>query len=340
MPVTDLHAHIIVADSLRAMHDAYPEVGPELLEEEDGYYLRYPGRERLGPMPPQMFDVDARLAEMDKQRVDVQVLAVPPPQYHYHVAAEPGIDFARLQNDGMIAVAQAHPDRFQVFATLPLQDIDAALAEIERVAGNPIVRGVELGSNVNAMNLDDPSLEPLWSELENRDLPAWFHPDQRSIAGSDRIKSYYLQNFIGIPLETTIAIGSLIFGGVPKRHPGLRFGFCHGGGFAPYQVGRFDHGQRVRPEPKANIDTTPFSEYFRDLYFDSLTHDALSLELLGRRVGWDHVVLGSDYPFDMASTDPVMAVEALGLPEEDQRAVLEENAERFLRPVDAVRKVS
>lgn len=332
MPVTDLHAHIIVADSLRAMHDAHPDVAPELLEEEDGNYLRYPGRERLGPMPPQMFDVDKRIADMDTQRVDVQVLAVPPPQYHYHVPAEPGIDFARMQNDGMIAVAEAHPDRFQVFATLPLQDIDAALTEIERVASNPIVRGVELGSNVNTANLDDDSLEPLWQELENRNLPAWFHPDQRSIAGSDRIKSYYLQNFIGIPLETTIAIGSLIFGGVVDRHPGLRFGFCHGGGFAPYQVGRFDHGQRVRPEPKANIQR-PFSEYFRELYFDSLTHDPLSLELLGRRVGWDHVVLGSDYPFDMANFDPVTAVEAIGLAAEDQRKVLEDNAERFLRPV-------
>ena len=332
MPVTDLHAHIIVADSLRAMHDAYPEVGPELLEEEDGYYLRYPGRERLGPMPPQMFDVEARIADMNTQRVDLQILAVPPPQYHYHVPAEPGVDFAKMQNDGMIAVAEAHPDRFQVFATLPLQDIDASLGEIDRVAAHPIVRGVELGSNVNTTNLDDPSLEPLWQELENRNLPAWFHPDQRSIAGSDRIRSYYLQNFIGIPLETTIAIGSLIFGGVMKRHEGLRFGFCHGGGFAPYQVGRFDHGWRVRPEPKANIDIPP-SEYFGKLYFDSLTHDPLSLELLGRRVGWDHVVLGSDYPFDMANFDPVTAVESLGLPQEDQRKVLEENAERFLRPV-------
>ncbi|MPZ73108.1 MAG: amidohydrolase family protein [Nitriliruptorales bacterium] len=332
MPVTDLHAHIIVADSLRAMHDAHPEVGPELLEEEDGYYLRYPGRERLGPMPPQMFDVDARISEMDRQRVDVQILAVPPPQFHYHVPTEPGVDFARMQNDGMISTAQKHPDRFQVFATLPLQDIDASLAEIERVAANPVVRGVELGSNVNGANLDHGSLEPLWTELEDRDLPAWFHPDQRSIAGADRIRSYYLQNFIGIPLESTIAIASLIFGGVPKRHPDLRFGFVHGGGFAPYQVGRFDHGWGCRPEPKANIDVPP-SEYFHELYFDSLTHDALSLEMLGRRVGWDHVVLGSDYPFDMANTDPVTAVEVLGLPEEDLRAVLEDNAERFLRPV-------
>ncbi|MDQ3938865.1 MAG: amidohydrolase, partial [Chloroflexota bacterium] len=193
MPVTDLHAHIIVADSLRAMHDAYPEVGPELFEEEEGYYLRYPGRERLGPMPSQMFDTDARIAEMDRQRIELQILAVPPPQFHYHVPAEPGVDFARMQNDGMIALAERHPQRFNVFATLPLQDIDASLAEIERVAAHPLVRGVELGSNINGTNLDDAGLEALWTELEQRNLPAWFHPDQRSIAGANRIGSYYLQ---------------------------------------------------------------------------------------------------------------------------------------------------
>lgn len=330
--ITDVHAHLLVPESLRSMREAFPDAGPELITDETGAYLRYPGRERLGPMPAQMFDVDTRLAAMDRQRVDVQVLAVPPPQFHYHVPRDVGVAFARLQNDGLLAVADARPERFSVFATLPLQDIDAAVAEIERVAAHPLVRGVEIGSNVNGTNLDDPAFEPLWEGLEARDLPVWVHPDQRSIAGADRISSYYLQNFIGIPLESTIAIASLIFGGVLERHPGLRFGFVHGGGFAPYQVGRFDHGWAVRPEPKVRIDRPP-STYFGELYFDSLTHDRISLELLGRRVGWDHVMLGSDFPFDMASDDPVGAVEALGLPPEHQKAVLETNAETFLRVI-------
>jgi aminocarboxymuconate-semialdehyde decarboxylase len=128
----------------------------------------------------------------------------------------------------MLGSADAHPERFHVFPTLPLQDIDAAITEIERVAAHPLVRGVEIGSNVNGTNLDDLTLEPLWEALEARDLPVWVHPDQRAIAGADRIKPYYLQNFIGIPLESTIAIASLIFGGVVRRHPGLRFGFVHG----------------------------------------------------------------------------------------------------------------
>jgi aminocarboxymuconate-semialdehyde decarboxylase len=119
---------------------------------------------------------------------------------------------------------------------------------------------------------------------------------------------------------------------VLERHPDLRFGFVHGGGFAPYQIGRWDHGWGVRDEPKANIPAQTPHRYFERMYFDSLTHDPLSLELLGRRVGWDHVVLGSDYPFDMASADPVAGVEAVGLDPADRLRVLEGNAERFLRP--------
>jgi aminocarboxymuconate-semialdehyde decarboxylase len=147
------------------------------------------------------------------------------------------------------------------------------------------------------------------------------------------MKTYYLQNLIGIPLESTIAAAKLIFGGVLERHPGLRVGFTHGGGFAPYQIGRWEHGWEVRPEPKVNIASGGPRHYFAALYFDSLTHDPISLEMLGRRMGWGHVMLGSDYPFDMASTDPVGAVEEVEMSDEDRALVLQGNAERFLRPL-------
>jgi aminocarboxymuconate-semialdehyde decarboxylase len=169
--------------------------------------------------------------------------------------------------------------------------------------------------------------------LEDRGLPVWIHPDQRSIAGAERLNVYYLQNLIGIPMESTIAIAKLIFGGVLHRHPGLRFGVTHGGGFAPYQVGRWQHGWEVRSEPKVNVtDTTP-RETFSTFYFDSLTHDPVSLRMLGERMGWDHVVLGSDYPFDMASSDPVGAVESAGIGARAETQVLEQTADAFLRPI-------
>lgn len=335
MTTIDLHAHAIVPDALTAMAAAHPDYGPSLFTDDGIRYLSYPGRARLGPLPEAIFDPEIRLADMDERRVDVQIIAIPPPNFHYHVPAEVGVEFASIQNDHLIRLSESRLERFHVFGTLPLQDVDASLAEIARIAPVPRVRGVQTGTNINGVELDDPSLAPVWEALEAANLPVWLHPDQRSIAGPERLSDYYLQNFIGIPLDSTIAAARLIFGGVLERYPGLRFGFCHGGGFAPYQIGRWHHGWGVRPEPKEFIEEKGPRQYFSTLYFDSLTHDALSLELLGRRVGWDHVVLGSDYPFDMASTDPVGGVEAIGLDEEDLNRVLEGNSAQLLRPLEA-----
>jgi aminocarboxymuconate-semialdehyde decarboxylase len=329
----DIHAHAIVPAALTEMAASHPDHGPTLVEDGGRRYLLYPGRERLGPLPDGIFEPELRLADMDRQRVDLQVIAIPPPNFHYHVPPEVGADFASIQNDALIALSDSQPDRFHLFATLPLQDIAASISEIDRVAGQERVRGVQIGSNIDGTDVDDPALEPVWTELERRNLPVWFHSDQRSIAGADRLQTYYLQNLIGIPLESTIAAAKLIFGGVLDRHPDLRFGFTHGGGFSPYQLGRWEHGWTVRPEPKVHISETGPRRFYGTMFFDSLTHDALSLELLGRRVGWDHVALGSDYPFDMASTDPVAGVEAVELSPADRALVLEGTAHRFLRPL-------
>ena len=332
--VVDLHAHAIVPDALGEMQKAQPDHGPVLVEDSGRRFLKYPKRERLGPLPEGIFESSLRIADMDRQRIDRQIIAIPPPNFHYHVPSEVGVDFARIQNDGIMSLCDSNPDRFHMFGTLPLQDIDASVIELRRIATYPRLRGIQFGTNINGVDLDDPSFTPVLAEMEALDLPMWLHPDQRSIAGIDRLTKYYLQNFIGNPLESTIAMGRIIFGGVMDRHPSLRFGFVHGGGFTPYQTGRWDHGWACRTEPKEFIGELPPSEYFSRFFIDSLTHDPLSLELLGRRIGWDHVVLGSDYPFDMASDDPVAGVEAVGILTEDERAaVLCHNADRFLRPL-------
>lgn len=333
MTTYDVHAHALVPDALSEMAAAYPDHGPRLFEEDGDTFLSYPGRARLGPLPRGIFDPEVRRREMDERRVDIQVIAIAPPNYFYHAPAEVGIDFARIQNDHLMALSDGAPDRFHAFGTLPLQDVDASLTELERILDHPRVRGVQIGTNIDGTDLDDPRLEAFWSALEAANMPVWIHGDQRSLAGADRLGKYYLQNFIGQPLESTIAMGYLIFGGVLERHPDLRFGWVHGGGFLPYQIGRWDHGWGVRPEAVQVIADTRPSEYFGRMWFDTLTHDPLSLDFLGRRVGWDHVVLGSDYPFDMASVDPVGGVDAIELSDEDRARVLESNALEFLRPL-------
>lgn len=327
----DLHAHLMERQSLEQLADLGPDFGAQLVEREDGYYLHYVGRELLGPIPAGMFDVERRLQEMDDRHVDLQVLAVPPPEFYYHATPEAGAAAARIHNDAIVSVSRRHPERFQVFATLPLQDPSAAVRELERMAAESCVRGIEIGTNVNGANLDSSALDPVWDAVQALHMGVWVHPDQRAIAGADRLSEYYLRNFVGNPLETTIAIASLIFGGVLHRFPTIPFGFVHGGGFAPYQTGRWDHGWGCRPEARVAAPELP-SMYFGRMFFDSLTHDRAALELLGRRVGWHQVVLGSDYPFDMADDDPVGSVQALGLDPHDEAAVLGDNAARLLRP--------
>jgi aminocarboxymuconate-semialdehyde decarboxylase len=334
LPTIDVHAHAIVPSALEAMSDAHPAHGPRLRYRDGRRYLHYPGRSDLGPLPDAIFEPELRIQSMNRQRVDLQVIAIPPPNFHYHVPAEVGADFARIQNDALATLSDLEPGRFHWFATLPLQDIAASLEEIDRVESHQRMRGVQAGTNVDGVDLDDPVLEPVWAALEEANLPVWLHPDQRSIAGAGRLNQFYLQNLVGLPMESTIAAARLIFGGVLERHPDLRFGFVHGGGFTPYQVGRWDHGWGVRPEAKEHLPDQPPSSYYARLWFDTLTHDPVSLLFLGERVGWQQVMLGSDYPFDMADDDPVTKVEAARLDRADLERVLKTNAERFLRPLD------
>jgi aminocarboxymuconate-semialdehyde decarboxylase len=233
----------------------------------------------------------------------------------------------------MIAMAELSPERFVVLATLPMQSADFAIAELARLAKSKHVVGVELATNVAGVNLDAPELDPIWAAIAIAGLPIVLHPHD-VVEGTKRMKAHYLHNFVGNPTDTTLAAGSLMFGGVLTRHPRLRFGLLHGGGFLPYQIGRFDHGWSVRPEPKVHLPVAP-STLLKHFWFDSLTHDDLSLELLIGRMGADRVFLGSDYPFDMADMNPVETVErVMGLNHSELNKVLQDTATAFLTPLD------
>ena len=332
MTTYDLHAHALSADALHEMAREFPDHAPELVERDGAQFLQYPGRAAMGPLHPGMFHVEIRLADMDRQGVDVQLLSVPPSNFFYHLPGEVAVAFARISNDGLAETVSQRPDRFQMFATLPLQDGEGTLSELARAADLGGMRGIEIGTNVDGSNLDDGRLESLWAAAAERDIPVWIHPDQRTIAGGDRLRDYYLQNLIGNPLETTIAVGALIFGGVLERHPSLRVGLVHGGGFVPYQIGRWRHGWEVRHEPRERLSETSPEVMLERFVFDSLTHDGRSLRDLGERFSWKNIVVGSDYPFDMGSQDPLGELNALGLAAADEEAVREGNAVRFLRP--------
>jgi aminocarboxymuconate-semialdehyde decarboxylase len=181
------------------------------------------------------------------------------------------------------------------------------------------LKGAQIGSNVNGRNLDDPELEPLWAAANELSAFIMVHPTQ--VAGAERLKAYYLVNLIGNPLDTTIAAAALVFGGVIERHPRIKFLMVHGGGFVPYQAGRFQHGWQVRAEPRANLKSPPDASLGR-LYFDTLLHSQPALQFLVSVCGASRVLLGSDYPFDMGTLECVRQVQALSVGEADKAAIL------------------
>jgi aminocarboxymuconate-semialdehyde decarboxylase len=303
----DIHAHTIPDTLLADLAEHAPAIAPTLEEREDGRYYRYPSGRVSGPTPAGMGDTEARLADMEASGVDVQALSVPPTHFFYGHDASEASAAATLHNDAMLDMAKAYPDRFHVLGTLPLQDVARSLAELDRLVAFDQVVGLEFGTNVDGRNLDDAEMGPVWDAVEVAGLAVVLHPD--NVAGAPRMQAHYLHNFVGNPTDTTVAAGSLMFGGVLTRHPALRIALLHGGGFLPYQIGRFEHGWKVRPEPQAGLDVNPRTLLDR-FWFDTLTHDTASLRFLLERVGPERLCLGTDYPFDMADDHPMDSIRA------------------------------
>jgi len=257
----------------------------------------------------------------------VQVLSVCPQTFVYAQPPAVAAAFARVQNEQLAKLVKARPDRFLAIATLPMQAPKLAADELRHAMRVLGLRGMQIGSNIAGKNLDDPELEPVWATAAELDAFILLHPI--NVAGMDRLGSYYLNNLIGNPLDTTIAAACLVFSGVLERHPSLKICLAHGGGFVPYQAGRFVHGWQVRTEPKKNLPKPPTDSLER-FYFDTIVHSKDVLEFLVGNAGADRVLLGSDYPFDMGMPDGVLQVRGLSIPASDQTAILGGRARALL----------
>jgi aminocarboxymuconate-semialdehyde decarboxylase len=280
------------------------------------------------PMRTDLYDERLILAGLNARKLDAAAVGPPPTLFFYWTAPELGARIARAINDGMAELARAHPDRLIGLATLPMQDGERAARELERAVGTLGLRGVELCTHVHGTDLDQPSLEPVWRTAERLGVPFFLHP--QNSGDVRRLRDMHLWNLVGFPAETAIAAARLILGGVLERHPGLRLIFAHGGGYFPYQLGRLDHGYRMRPELRERLPRPP-SEYLGSIYCDTLTHSDVSLRFLLERLGDDHVVLGTDYPFDMGDTAPVDKVRRLGLGRAREAKLLGKTLARLLR---------
>ncbi len=318
MRVIDAHAHIISLDAITELQRALPDAAPRVEQRGDETWIVFPSGRESGPIPTGMTHLPTRLSDMDAAGITTQLLSPPPPFFGYRLELHEAVVQARIVNDASIAVAATDEHRFGVLATLPLRSPVEAVAELDRVWSTPSVVGVEVGANAGGLALDDPSLEPVWAALDDRAAIVLVHP---APADAPQYARHFTRNLVGNPADSTLAIANIIFSGMPDRFPSIRWVFVHGGGFAPYQIGRWDHAWRSRSSLARHIDRPP-SEYLRGFYFDSLTHDHDALTLLADRVGWDHVVLGSDYLFDMADANPAAGVRAHELDHSTEMAVL------------------
>ncbi len=326
--VVDAHAHILSQETMALMRKEAPSIGPRLDPIDDDFAVLDVAGSAYRPFPRGAWDMQKRFADMDAAGIDVQVVSNTPQTFLYNQEAALTATLAALQNDQIAKAVAAHPDRLIGIATLPMQAPKLAADELRRAMRKLGLKGAQIGSNVEGRNLDDPALEPLWAAANELDAFIMVHPTR--VAGAERLKPYYLVNLIGNPLDTTIAAAALVFGGVIERYPNINFLMVHGGGFVPYQIGRFKHGWQVRPEPQARLKTPPDASLDR-LFFDTILHGRPALEFLVSSCGASRVLLGSDYPFDMGTLDCVRQVRALAIPEGDKATILGEAAMALLR---------
>ena len=279
---------------------------------------------------PKLTGIDERLRDMDRMGVDIQ--AVCPAPYHYFYFTEPGYgaELAREVNEGIAQLVSLHPDRFIGMGSVPLQDPKLAMRELEYAVKKLGLRGVEINTNVNGMNLTDPrlGLEKFFAKANDLGVVIFMHP--LGYTQADRLTNHYFNNVIGNPLDTTVALSHLIFDGVIERHPKIKFIAAHGGGFLAHYWARMDHAWRARPDTRTVISKRP-SSYLEKVYFDSITFDPRMLKQLIDRYGARHVLLGTDYPYDMGEDHPRKLIAGVkGLSDLERRQIEGLNARRLL----------
>lgn len=277
----------------------------------------------------QTYSIARRLQGMDVQGVDMHVLSISPLLFDYHMDPATAVQVCRLANDIFAETVAGHPDRFVAVAHLPMQAPAEAAEELERSVRDLGFRGAIICSNIDGGNLDDKGLAPFYAKMQELDVPVFIHP--QNVLARDRLSRYHLGNLIGNPTDTAVAAANLIFGGVLKEFPRLKFYLAHGGGSCPLLRGRWEHGWRVRPEAKIHIQRPP-SEYFRLLYFDSLTHSIPALSYLIETVGAERVMLGTDYPADMADDQPVKTIASVPrLSDREKDLIYGDNAQALFK---------
>jgi len=328
----DVHAHVLLPE-IEALVEGAPGLAEarSLDARRNGPAALAVNAPMVRERAPHMVDVGARLSLMGTQGVDVQLVSPSPSHYHYWAGGTVAEQVYRLANEATAAHCSAAPDRLRGLGLVPLQHPRLTVRALDHALEQGLY-GVEISSHAPGRELSDPAYEPFWTRAEETGALIFLHPFGCTL--DERLDRWYLSNSVGQPVENAVALSHLIFSGVLDRHPGLRLLAAHGGGYLPTHVGRADHAWRTRTDARADCAQPP-SSYLRRLYFDSLVHDAHVLRELVRAAGADRVLLGSDFAFDMGTSDPVGALRAACLSDTDFHRVRGGNAAALLTsPID------
>jgi aminocarboxymuconate-semialdehyde decarboxylase len=299
----DIHCHFLNKDAAAKMAPLNPaQYEPQI--KFANALTREVNVKQMQERGPKLSTIELRLADMDRMGVDIQAVSPAPQQTYYWAEAGLGLEVSRMINDRLAEIVAQYPDRFVGLGTVPLQNVELAVTELERCVRQLGLRGVEINPNVAGRELTDPALnlDRFFAKARELDIVIFMHPT--GFTQGERLMDHYFNNLIGNPLDTTVGTSHLIFGGVMERHPGLKIVLPHAGGFLGHYWARMDHGWRARADCRTVIKKAP-TTYLKKFFFDTITFDPEMLRNLIDKFGPQQVLLGTDYPFDMGEEDPV-----------------------------------
>ena len=301
------HRHVVLPDAITVATRLDPakssNIYPSGLHEKSGEINRRKGVE----WERKMRDFDENIADLKAAGMDMGVLQPTQTMFFYWAETSAAAELTRMVNEYTAQGVRQYPDHFVGLATVPLQSVDLAIEELTHSVQNLGLKGVVTGSNINGHGFDEEQFRPFFQKVEELDVPIFVHPN--SPAGIERVRNYYLANFLGYPLESTVMAAQLVFGGVLDRYPNLKICLSHAGGALPFLLGRLEHGQSVRPEAQEHCKHR-FHHYLKNFYVDTITFRADTLRFVLEIMPEGHVFMGTDYPYDMADTDPVNSVKS------------------------------